>query len=209
MAISIDKFPKDISLDVFINRCDIPGVGIETARKIANAVRNITTLRDIIEEGNLRDSLKDVPGISESIIEALQKKFSNFEWLLLLDDMEEEGYEMFKKTSIYSLEELETFRSNNYIEEYSITSLPINLTGQKICITGTLSLPRKMFQQMIVNNGGVFQANVTKDTNILIFSKNDGQNTIKYRMAQDLVKKGSSISIITEETFLDKFSKKI
>lgn len=209
--LTIHDIPKNITLSEFINKCDVPGVGIETSRKIAQEVKNIQTLRDMVEEGTLEESLSKVDGISSKAITYLADKFSDIDWLLLLEDMEDAGYDMFATSTnvIYSSAELDEMRNKSFINEDCIKNLPIDLKGQKICITGTLSLPRKMFQQMIEKNGGVFQSSVTSATDILIFSEKDGMSTVKYRMAEKLLKGGCSISMITEKIFIDKFSKKI
>lgn len=209
--LTIQEIPKNITLAEFINKCDIPGVGTETSRKIAQEVKNIQTLRNMVEEGTLKESLSNVNGISTKVITYLAEKFSDIDWLLLLEDMEDAKYDMFVNSTniIYSSEELEELRNSVFVGEDSIKNLPIDLKGQKICITGTLSLPRKMFQQMIEKNGGIFQSNVTSATDILIFSEKDGMSTVKYRMAEKLLSNGCSISMITEKIFIDKFSKKI
>lgn len=209
--LTIQEIPKNITLAEFINKCDIPGVGTETSRKIAQEVKNIQTLRNMVEEGTLEESLSNVNGISTKVITYLAEKFSDIDWLLLLEDMEDAKYDMFVNSTniIYSSEELEELRNSVFVGEDSIKNLPIDLKGQKICITGTLSLPRKMFQQMIEKNGGIFQSNVTSATDILIFSEKDGMSTVKYRMAEKLLSNGCSISMITEKIFIDKFSKKI
>ena len=200
--LELSKIPKTITLPEFINKCNIPGIGPETSRKIASRVQNIQTLRNLIEEETIHEALKGIVG--DKVIESLSETLSDIEWILLLEDMEDEGYDLFSTdfTEVYEAEDLDSLITA--IPQNSIKDLPIDLKGQNICITGTLSLPRKMFQSMIEKNGGKFQSSVTNSTDILIYSNSDGMNTVKYKRAEEMRKKGAKISMVTEKVFVDK-----
>jgi DNA ligase (NAD+) len=65
---------------------------------------------------------------------------------------------------------IETLRSFgvNLKAEPKINSNPSGIAGFKICITGTLSKPRKEFEDMIIQAGGELVDDVTKTTSLLV-----------------------------------------
>ena len=198
---------KDISLDELIVKCGIPGIGAETARKLALRVRNATTLRDLIEEGQLAAAFEEVAGINEKTKTSLVTYLTNIDFLLLLEEMEEEGYSIFNKDfQILTVEDLDNVPM---CEEVVYDDLPIDLSGLTISIAGTLSLPRRMFQEMISKKGGKFSSNVDANVDILVFSDIDGTKSARYKIAEKLNRKGAGINLISEATFIDKFSTKI
>lgn len=70
------------------------------------------------------------------------------------------------------------------------------ITGQRLCITGTLSMKRSDLEKIIKHNGGISVSSVTKNTDFLI--TNDIQSTSsKFKKAQEL-----GIPILSEEAFL-------
>jgi NAD-dependent DNA ligase len=57
------------------------------------------------------------------------------------------------------------------------------LSGMNICITGTLSKPRKEFESLIIQAGGQLTEDVTKNTNILVTNEpNSGSSKLKNAM---------------------------
>ena len=69
------------------------------------------------------------------------------------------------------------------------------LSGKKICITGTLSNPRKHFESLIAENGGEFVSSVSKTTNYLILGEDAGSK------ADKAAKLG--VTILSEQDFMD------
>lgn len=206
--VSINNLEKNITLDEFLVKCKIPGIGPETARKIAIRVKNIQTLRNLIEEGQCKEALTGVYGISNKNIDNIIEVLTDIDFMLLLEDMEEEDFDMFHQqyTEVIEVDDLDAV----VMAETDIyDELPMDLTGINVCITGTLSLPRRMFQNMIVKNGGKFQTAVTNATDILIYSETDGMSTAKYKMAEKLKKSGCKLAMVTEKMFIDKFTTKI
>lgn len=80
---------------------------------------------------------------------------------------------------------------------------------KKSCVfTGVLArYDRKSVMQYVVNVGGICQNSITKTTDYLILGDNslcasikDGKST-KQKKAEDMIKKGSDIKVISESTF--------
>ncbi|MHA1874711.1 MAG: NAD-dependent DNA ligase LigA [Candidatus Heimdallarchaeaceae archaeon] len=53
-----------------------------------------------------------------------------------------------------------------------------NKNSLNICITGTLSKPRKEFEKLLEENGHVFQKSITKETSFLVTGENPGGSKI-------------------------------
>ncbi|MFT6633067.1 MAG: DNA ligase (NAD+) [Bacteriovoracaceae bacterium] len=69
------------------------------------------------------------------------------------------------------------------------------ISGQKFCITGTLSMKRSELQKLVKENGGIVQSGVSKDTDYLITNDTESASS-KFKKAQSL-----NIPIINEEKF--------
>ena len=84
-----------------------------------------------------------------------------------------------------------------------------HLHGQNLVFTGQLSLSRAYAKELACKAGCKVADNVTKSTTMLVLG-NQGQSKLagfkkssKYRKAENLVKKGIVIRILTEEDFLE------
>ncbi|MBY0516087.1 MAG: NAD-dependent DNA ligase LigA [Bacteriovoracaceae bacterium] len=77
-------------------------------------------------------------------------------------------------------------------------NLSTKLQDLKICITGTLSVPRAEIEKLIKLHGGHVVSSVSKNTNLLITNDTDPTST-KYKKALDL-----GIDVISEEAFLNR-----
>lgn len=202
-----DSLNKDISFSEFLVRCNIPGIGAKMSERIACRIKNVATLRDLIECGNINEVLDTVSGIGEKSKKVIDEYLRNFDFMMLLDDLESEDYNMFEDDAIYAIEELvdeeEKEKEVREISEETIGT-SIDLDGCRVCITGTLSMPRKYFQNFIEKNGGIFQTAVNNFTEILIYSDKDGRSTSKFKKASDInSKKGfDAIKIINEDDFM-------
>jgi DNA ligase (NAD+) len=69
------------------------------------------------------------------------------------------------------------------------------ISGQKFCITGTLSMKRSELQKLVKENGGIVQSGVSRDTDYLITNDTESASS-KFKKAQSL-----NIPIINEEKF--------
>ena len=201
-----DSLNKDISFSEFLVRCNIPGIGAKMSERIACRIKNVATLRDLIECGNINEVLDTVSGIGEKSKKVIDEYLRNLDFMMLLDDLESEDYNMFEDDAIYAIEELVDEEEEKEVREISEETIRIlkDLDGCRICITGTLSMPRKYFQNFIEKNGGRFQTAVNNSTEILIYSDKDGKSTSKFKKASDInSKKGfDAIKIINEDDFM-------
>ena len=201
-----DSLNKDISFSEFLVRCNIPGIGAKMSERIACRIKNVATLRDLIECGKINEVLDTVSGIGEKSKKVIDEYLRNFDFMMLLDDLESEDYNMFEDDAIYAIEELVDEEEEKEVREISEETIRIlkDLDGCRICITGTLSMPRKYFQNFIEKNGGRFQTAVNNSTEILIYSDKDGKSTSKFKKASDInSKKGfDAIKIINEDDFM-------
>lgn len=73
-----------------------------------------------------------------------------------------------------------------------------SLRGQRICVTGTLSVERKSLMGLISMLGGENHSSVTSTTTLLVTPNEDVRKGSKYREAIT-----KCIEIITEEQFCD------
>lgn len=71
-----------------------------------------------------------------------------------------------------------------------------NLTGTKICITGSTNLKRSELQNMITENGGTYKPSVSKGVTHLVISDPES-NSIKAQTAR-----GLGVKLITEQELL-------
>lgn len=202
-----DSLNKDISFSEFLVRCNIPGIGDKMSERIACRIKNVATLRDLIECGNINEVLDTVSGIGEKSKKVIDEYLRNFDFMMLLDDLESEDYNMFEDDAIYAIEELiedGEEEEANEVPEVVLDFLK-DLKGYHIGITGTLSMPRKYFQNFIEKNGGTFQQIVNKSTDILIYSPKDGIFTSKHMKAEAINSKAGydAIKIITEDDFIN------
>ena len=77
---------------------------------------------------------------------------------------------------------IETLQNLGLTMKSDVTTIQLNskLNGMKICITGTLSRPRKDFETMIAEAGGELVDDVTKSTSLLVTNDpNSGSSKLK------------------------------
>lgn len=194
MIPKLNDLNKDINFEEFLVKCNISN--LQSALKLKETVRNLPTLIDLVEEHKLYEVLTEKKSISDSIINSININFKDVDFILLLDELSNENYELFN-SQIYTAEEIcptIIFNSDNFefLKDFKDVSF---------CITGTLDRPRRDFEKFIVSNKGVFQTSVTNSTKILIYSTSDGMNTTKYKKACKLRDAGKNIKIITETEF--------
>lgn len=67
---------------------------------------------------------------------------------------------------------------NKYIKKNKISKSNA-LNNQKFVITGVLSQPRKYYEEIIINNGGIVAASVSSKTNYLLIGENAGSKKVK------------------------------
>jgi DNA polymerase III subunit epsilon len=79
---------------------------------------------------------------------------------------------------------------------------------KRFVITGQLNISRERAVQLIVDSGGIYQDNITKQTDYLVMGDQDlqlelfGKKSNKTLKVQEYNAKGSSIEIIGEDAFL-------
>ena len=111
---------KKMTFEEYLVSIDIKGIGKKTAEELASRIKNIATFRYHIEAGTISDVLLDIKGIGESTKDEILEKVHNFDFLITLEDMENENYDMFKDSKVYMLEELievklpTTYRSGGF-----------------------------------------------------------------------------------------------
>lgn len=205
----VNTLDKDITLAELLVKCKIPRIGPKVAEKIAKKVMNVVTLRDLIECENLDKVLDTVDGVGDKTKAIIGKHLRNFDFMIFLDNLEETGeFTLFEDDKVYELENICVVENeeDEKEEDDDTTSTSItSIAGKKVCITGTLSMPRAYFKNFIEKHGGVFQAQVNGATDILIYSKADGTYTEKYKKAHDInLKAGKDvIAIMTEKAFVN------
>lgn len=196
----ISSLNKDISLEEFINSYKIPGIGPKLSKSISDKVKNINTLRNLLEENNLNEVLKEIDGLGENLAKNVLKSLMDVDFFIILEDMEDDGFALFNDKKIYDLKELS--ETHKIIAEKDLSSIP-SIKGLKIVITGTLSLPRKFFETSIMKLGGKVATSVSNNTDILIYSPTDGMSTTKYQTAAKINKNAGfeKIKMLTESDF--------
>ena len=72
----ISKLDKNISLEDFLNAYKIPGVGPKLSKSISDKVKNASTLRNLLEENNLKQVLLEVDGLGGNLSKNIMLTFS-------------------------------------------------------------------------------------------------------------------------------------
>ncbi len=131
-------------------------------------------------------------------------------------------YNNLKKTALQQFESVDNF-SKSFCSSHDYYSKIRNIKAttaefdemhplyNKVCVfTGALEkLVRTEAAQLVVNFGGTVENSVTKRTNILILGNNDYCKSIKdgksskQKRAEQLIKNGSDLIILSENTFYD------
>lgn len=144
----------------------IDNVGIKTAQLLASKFKNI----DDLMSANYED-ISDMHGIGEEIASSIVEFFANKENIELINFLKDAGLNM---------------------KHSDVTG--VSLSGLNFLITGTLSKPRKFYEELILKNGGNLLSSVSKNLNYLIVGENPGSK----------LEKGKKLGIIVlnEEQFL-------
>ena len=195
------ELKKDISLKDFLISLDIEKFGPKGAEALAEKVKNVNTLRYHIESETIDKILLDTKGIGESIKENIIKQVLDINTIMLIEKMDNEGFEIFKDDHIYELDELiENKEILKPKEEKTVKVEPLfGISGLTFVMTGTASVPRSELERVINSNGGFTSNSVTKKTDYLIVCGRDGINTTKWRKA-----KGIGTKMINESDFWNK-----
>lgn len=107
-------------------------------------------------------------------------------------------------------------RSSSKMSLKNITAMTVSIDedgpiyGKVFVFTGALDrMIRKDAAQLVVNAGGLCGDSVTKKTNFLVLGNNDYCSTIKdgkslkQKKAEELIKKGADLTILSEDAFYD------
>ncbi|MEF3254208.1 MAG: NAD-dependent DNA ligase LigA, partial [Deferribacterales bacterium] len=149
----------------FIYALGIENIGIKTAQLLASKFSNIDNLM------NARyDDIMDIHGIGDEIARSIVDYFSKDEVRKMIDFLKINGVNM---------------------EQQKAQG---KLNGLTFLITGTLSKPRKYFEDLIIKNGGTIASSVSKKLNYLIVGENPGS---KLEKAKSL-----GIMVIDEDAFI-------
>lgn len=159
---------KKMDLVTFLSALGIDGVSTTKARKIIAHGHN--TLDKLVELN--AETLASIDGFAEKsandIVQSIHSKKSLIGGL--------------KKCGVVILAPL------------AIKNGP--LTGKKICITGTMSVPRGELEKIIQSRGGIVVASVSKNTDFLLTNDTSPQSS-KYKKAQEI-----GTQVISEEEFI-------
>jgi DNA ligase (NAD+) len=132
----------------------IPQIGQVAAKQMAERVRSLEMLITMSDE-TLRTELASIHGFGEKMIDAAVGFVRDEETRALLTRLVERQVGT---------------------PEPVATSVEGPLTGQRICVTGTLSKKRDAVHDAIRNAGGTVHDSVKKDTTILVAGEKVGQS---------------------------------
>jgi len=204
---------KNMTFKDLLVQLNIEKVGAKTSELIADKFVNVATLRYHVEMETLNKVLADIKGVGDSTINNIISQLENIQFIMLLEDLESEEYDMFTDTKVYELTDLvevvET-KSKRRKPSPSYTSTPdpdfdmdtsvgLRISGSHFCITGTLNKQRSWYKDFIETNGGVFQNAVNSSTNYLIMGP-DQIGSTKHIKAMNLERAGY-LKIIDEVDF--------
>ncbi len=162
---------KNTKLSRFLFALGISHVGEYAARLLAVNFEKLEDLYNIEHE-----KIKSIKQIGDKIADSVSRFFNDRENIKTLESLKALGITII----------------NPDFEGAEIQSRP--LKGLLFVITGTLPVPRKELQDMILNLGGQVPASVSKNTNYLIAGEDPGS---KLQKANSL-----KIPIITYDEFL-------
>ncbi len=175
---------KKISLDRFIYALGIFHVGQETAKTLAKKFTSSGKGISILElqkyfENLSQEELEEISDIGPKVALSIKNWFKDYHNRQFLKKIEKAGVEV-----------LGYYEKNKGI-----------FAGLNICLTGGLkSMSRSRAKEIIENNGGHFNSEITSKTDIVIVGDNPGS---KLKKAKDL-----KIEIWDEKKFLKKTGEK-
>ena len=167
---------KDTELYRLIYGLGINHVGLTTAKKLCNYYDNNM---EYIINAKSRELL-DIEDIGIETAQSIEKYFNDKEKL--------------KQVQILLSKYLKIKNDKNTTKNES--NVNSRIEGMIFTITGTLSQPRKYFEDLITTNGGVFSKGFNKKVNFVIVGEKPG-NTLK--KAQE----SKNSIIINEQQFMD------
>lgn len=148
---------KKVKLANFLNALGIAGVGVKTARDLADKYKSLEVLRSKSQE-----DLKSISDIGDIMAASI--------------------YEFFHDEKI--VESLNLLLSKGIVFEESEEKEEGKLRGKKLVITGTLvSYKRKDLEELLISKGASVSSSVSKNTDYLILGENPGS---KYEKAKSL-----------------------
>ena len=163
------------SLSKFLWAIGIPGVGKVTAEALADKAKDIGVL-----VSQMPDYFKELSGIEEKTANAIVVYLQKPETLALINALTD-----------YNVNGLEvSIPILHFGERQSLAPDVTPLMNQTFLITGTLSVSRKEFEQLITDAGGKIASSVTKKLDYLIVGVNAGS---KYDKAKSL-----GVSVLSE-----------
>lgn len=174
---SIEK-SRNIPLYRFIYALSIPGVGLKTAKDLAKTYQSITRFMD----GNYEELLL-VDGVSNVSATAIDSWKTN-----------DNHRNMVKELLQYVLVEDDVGTKSDAFK------------GKTFVITGTLTNPRKYYQELIESHGGKVSGSVSKKTYAVLIGNDAGS---KEKKARDLVNGGSEILLLDNENSIEEFFKNV
>jgi DNA ligase (NAD+) len=148
---------KNMPLQKFLEAISIKNAGQGTAKRLLRYYNHLDQIMNASYEDLLKiEDIGDV--VARNIVEYFKQNRSFIEAL--------RGHGV-------------NFKGDDSME----TSSEGPLSGMNICITGTLSKPRKEFENLIIQAGGQLTEDVTKNTNILVTNEpNSGSSKLKNAM---------------------------
>lgn len=170
----IEKSKKIKSFEHLLTGLGIPGVGKNISSLLVTKCHSLANLKVVSIE-----DLKTIEGIGDSLAKEIKQYFSDQS---NLDEIEELG------------------RLGWKIKEENSTNdvLSSCLKAKTIAITGTLSKPRKFYEDFIKSRSGKISNSVTKKTDYLLMGENPG--SAKYNKAVEF-----EVHILKENEFLENF----
>ncbi len=162
------KDSKNIPFERVLFALGLRHVGIIAARLIAEHFKNM----DNIINASLND-LENVKGVGIETAESILKSLHDENMVSIIKRLKSYGLQM----------------------EYVSNNTGMSLNGKSFLITGTLSRPRKDYEELILQNGGSLLSGVSKNLDYLIAGEKAGSKLAK---ANTL-----GISIINEDEFLN------
>lgn len=152
---AIDKSAKNMTLSRFIYALGIDGVGIVTARDLAKKFGTIERLCTDVD----MDAIISIPNIGEIVCDHICTFFiRNGAWVL---DLVTEGF-----PHLFSVAVQDKLASNI-------------LQGKSFLFTGSIDIPRKQAEGMVIDNGGVVATSVSKNLDYLVVGEKAGSKLDK------------------------------
>lgn len=155
--ISAIEQSKEVELENFIYALGIPNVGIKTARDLAKHYRSFEAFSQATYE-----QLADIGDIGPITAQEIVQYFH-------------------EEHILHSLQRMFQLGVHPQYTKQEMSTSP--LTGKTVVITGSLEMPRKELEAILLEQGAKVTGSVSKKTDYLILGKNPGS---KYDKAKEL-----------------------